>query len=340
MFYEFDLVTLPTNGTLFVNGVAINGSNILSGGTATRILASDIDELSFTAAAGFTNAAIEYRAIDTYGAADRTPATILLKPTGGNFPPDTNDESGLIDENGELPLSGLADLGSTDPDDPDNDPTDNGTDRIYKLTELPLEGILYRPDPDNAGEFLPINEAFLNDPLNEFTLDELKDLKYIANDPTNFPGDEFSYVAIDPGADPTDPADDLEDATPGVITIGAPPTTTNGGIGLDPGTTKKLPFVNNIAGRDPDGSVASYQIDTLPNSRQGTLYLGDPATGGTPVFVGQSLSPADILNLFFSANGSFETPTEFKFRAIDDEGNPTSPRYLHPRTHQPSPRYP
>ncbi|TAF49159.1 MAG: hypothetical protein EAZ61_14785, partial [Oscillatoriales cyanobacterium] len=145
VFYEFDLVTLPTNGTLFVNGVAINGSNILSGGTATRILASDIDKLSFTAATGFESAAIEYRAIDTYGAADRTPAQILLKPTNGNFPPDTNDVSGLIDVTGKLPLTAasLPKLGSTDPDDPDGTPADDGADRIYKLTELPLEGILY-----------------------------------------------------------------------------------------------------------------------------------------------------------------------------------------------------
>ena len=163
VFYEFDLATLPANGTLFVGntdnpangGTAVNGSNALSGGTTTRILAADIDKLYFVADTGFESAAIEYRAVDTYGAADRTPATILLKPTGGNLPPNTNPESGLIDADGKLPLNdaSLADLGGTDPESAANLLT-------YKLTELPFEGKLYlNGDDSDPANLIEIGRA-------------------------------------------------------------------------------------------------------------------------------------------------------------------------------------
>ncbi|MEK0189619.1 hypothetical protein WMG39_32955, partial [Microcoleus anatoxicus PTRS2] len=72
-------------------------------------------------------------------------------------------------------------------------------------------------------------------------------------------------------------------------------------------------------GSDPDGTIASYTIDTLPNVAQGVLFLGDPANGGVAVTPGRVLTPAQISQLFFKSTGAF-TGANFNYRATDDKG--------------------
>ncbi|MEG5000328.1 DUF4347 domain-containing protein, partial [Microcoleus sp. B4-D4] len=83
-----------------------------------------------------------------------------------------------------------------------------------------------------------------------------------------------------------------------------------------PGNTLPVP---GLGGNDPDGSIASYTINTIPPAAQGILFLGDPANGGVPVTPGQVLTSAEIGQLFFQSTGTF-TGANFTYSATDNQG--------------------
>jgi uncharacterized repeat protein (TIGR01451 family)/fimbrial isopeptide formation D2 family protein len=81
-------------------------------------------------------------------------------------------------------------------------------------------------------------------------------------------------------------------------------------------TLKLAPLVAT----DADGTIKSYTISSLPDVAMGTLYLGDPANGGTLVAAGQVLTPAQVSSLYFKPAPSFFGPASFTFTATDDKG--------------------
>jgi len=95
-----------------------------------------------------------------------------------------------------------------------------------------------------------------------------------------------------------------------------PPDAANATITIFPNTTVNL---TGLSASDPDGTVVSYTITSLPIAGQGTLYLNDPATGGTPITTGQVLTPAQINRLFFQAASSFRG-NSFTYTATDNAG--------------------
>jgi len=90
-------------------------------------------------------------------------------------------------------------------------------------------------------------------------------------------------------------------------------------------TTVQLP---PLSATDQDGTVVSMNINTLPPTEQGILYLGDPAAGGVPVTAGQKLSPTDVANLFFKPEPSFVGDASFTYTATDNLGAKSDPALL------------
>ncbi|MBB6612097.1 T9SS type A sorting domain-containing protein [Pontibacter sp. Tf4] len=66
---------------------------------------------------------------------------------------------------------------------------------------------------------------------------------------------------------------------------------------------------------DPDGSITSYTILSLPHRNAGTLTLN-----GQPVMAGQVLTPAEAATLDFLKAATYSSPASFTFTASDDYG--------------------
>ncbi len=86
------------------------------------------------------------------------------------------------------------------------------------------------------------------------------------------------------------------------------------------GTTTNL---TGLSATDPDGTIATYTISTLPAIAQGTLFLGNPGSGGTAVTAGQLLTPAQVTQLFFQPASSF-SGAAFTYTATDNQGSTDS----------------
>ncbi|MEG3965810.1 MULTISPECIES: hypothetical protein, partial [unclassified Microcoleus] len=59
-----------------------------------------------------------------------------------------------------------------------------------------------------------------------------------------------------------------------ILTPNQPPEATPTNLTVGPNSSAPVP---GLGGNDPDGSIASYTINTLPPAAQGILFLGDPA---------------------------------------------------------------
>jgi len=132
---------------------------------------------------------------------------------------------------------------------------------------------------------------------------------------TEFNGTEtFSYEECDSNVPPA-----CAQATV-TLTVSPPPNTPPV---ADDKTVPAIP--NNSIGQlteltasDSDGTVEFYTILTLPPASEGILYLGNPATGGAPVSIGEILTPDQKANLFFQPNAQFEGTTQFTYTATDN----------------------
>ena len=147
-------------------------------------------------------------------------------------------------------------------------------------------------------------------------------IKYIPN--THFSGtDTFIYEVCD--------IDSLCDSATVTVTI-TPPIT----IPSDPPpvaedivapttTNDKIISLPPLIARD-NGTIVSYTITTLPHSDQGILYLGNPASDGIPVELGQNLTPdQEVGQLFFQPNPEFTGEASFTYIATDNVGGISNP---------------
>ena len=291
----------PTNqGVLYIGDPANGGIPVTAGQSLTP---EQLQQLFFQATGNFTAANFSYSAIDNLGAT--SPATaavsaILATPTPVNQPPVANNTNFSIAPNGSIRVTGL---GGTDPD---------GSIASYTINTLPPtnQGVLYIGDPANGG--IPVTAG------QSLTPEQLQQLFFQATG--NFTAANFSYSAID-NLGATSPATAAVSAILATPTpVNQPPVANNTNFSIAPNGSIR---VTGLGGTDPDGSIASYTINTLPPTNQGVLYIGDPANGGIPVTAGQSLTPEQLQQLFFQATGNF-TAANFSYSAIDNLGA-TSP---------------
>lgn len=302
----------PEQGALFLGDPATGTAVPL---TAGQVLAPEqITQVFFQPAAGFTGGSFEYTATDNLNAVDDTPATVSLvlqaptnlAPVAGNF--DVSVDPGVaIDLPSFVPVV-------SDPD---------GTVQLIKITSLPTpeQGELVYGDPAIRSEAVTLGETL--------TLEEANQIFFVPA--AGFTGGSFTYVAVDnQGA--LSP-----NATVGLLTPGSPPTTptpptsptptntppTAGAITVPINPDAILP-IPALPATDTDGTVTSLTIASLPAAEQGTLFLGDPLTGGTPVISGQVIPAAQADNLFFQATPGFTGGT-FSFFATDNLGAISTP---------------
>ncbi len=143
-----------------------------------------------------------------------------------------------------------------------------------------------------------------------------KALKQIDNTVTVKPPDGFNLVTPVLDDDVTDIDTDRIDKELILLLNNLPPIATTTTDNVDPGATKTLA---GLIGNDPDGTVASYKIDTLPPAAEGVLLLG-----GAPVAAGTVLTPAQLQQLQFQATPNFKGTT-FTYSATDNAGLVSTP---------------
>jgi Ca2+-binding RTX toxin-like protein len=103
-----------------------------------------------------------------------------------------------------------------------------------------------------------------------------------------------------------------------IETISEAPEVADVSATLDQGEVLQIPGLNAT---DSDGTIANYIIETLPPAEQGTLFLGDPAQGGTAITVGQEIAPAQIGQIFFQGAEEFFGNVSFTYNATDNTGS-------------------
>ncbi|MDY6992898.1 MAG: Ig-like domain-containing protein, partial [Pseudomonadota bacterium] len=147
-------------------------------------------------------------------------------------------------------------------------------------------------------------------------------------------GDTISNTAIiTRPADVTNPSPnqgnvDSEEATDTLTLVESPiqPQPPTADDKTAPSTPNDTPVkVPSLSGTDSDGSVVSYQIETIPPANAGVVYLGDPEAGGQPLVPGQTLTPEEVANLVFKPNPNFTGTTRFMYTAIDNQNLVSEP---------------
>jgi fimbrial isopeptide formation D2 family protein/uncharacterized repeat protein (TIGR01451 family) len=148
-------------------------------------------------------------------------------------------------------------------------------------------------------------------PSGTVSLNPDQTVKYTPN--TGFDGtDSFTYQVCDQ-------AGQCADATVTVtVSPNLPPVAQDRAESeVNSNATLKL---TPLLATDADGTIKSYTVSSLPTPAMGVLYLGDPASGGALVAVGQTLTPAQAADLYFKPASGFFGPASFKFTATDDKG--------------------
>jgi uncharacterized repeat protein (TIGR01451 family) len=291
--YKIDTLPLPAQGVLFLGDPANGGVAVTPGQVLTP---AQIGQLFFQSTGSFTGANFTYTATDNLGLASAAPATATLTAlTPANQPPVANPTTGSVLPGNTLPVTGL---GGTDPD-------PGGSIASYAINTLPpaAQGVLFLGDPANGGVAVTAGQVL--------TPAQLQQLYFTSTG--SFTGANFTYSATDNLGAVSPAATATVAASPAT---NQPPVATPTNLSTPPNTST---LVTGLAGNDPDGSIASYAINTLPPAAQGVLFLGDPANGGVAVTPGQVLTPAQIGQLFFQSTGSF-TSANFTYTATDNLG--------------------
>ena len=232
-------------------------------------------------------------AMNTLGKTGTDTTSNELTITPGNQVPIAQDANNTVIPGKTVAVSGL---GATDSD---------GSIVSYTIVTLPdaAQGSLFLGDPAAGGSAVTTGQVL--------TPTQVSQLYFRAS--SNFSAASLSYTATDnQGA--TDPSPAIATFSYGNL----PPVSVDftPAAPIQPGA---IVPITGLSATDPDGTIASYTITTLPDAAQGTLYLGDPRNGGTLVSAGQVIQPQVIAQLFFKAASSF-TGTAFTYTTTDNKG--------------------
>lgn len=221
--------------------------------------------------------------------------TIGAIPSGNQPPTVTNSSIGGINPGSVISVTGLS---GSDPD---------GSVATYTITTLPptAQGTLFLGDPALGGTL--VTQGQILSPA------QLSQLFFQAA--PGFTTTSFTYSATDNLGSPA-LVPGTVNLTSSSVSSNQPPIATDVLVSGEPNTVISVP---GLTGADPDGTVISYTITTIPSTDQGTLFLGNPNTGGTPVQPGQVLTPAQISQLFFQTSDDFLN-TSFNYVATDNQG--------------------
>ncbi|TAH16755.1 MAG: DUF4347 domain-containing protein [Oscillatoriales cyanobacterium] len=304
---SFTINSLPPadQGQVFLGDPANGGVRLTPGQVLTP---AQIQQIYFQTTGSFTGANFTYSATDNQGATSPANATVTALVPVPNQPPVATNVNFSTPPNSSRLVTGL---GGTDPD---------GSIASYTINTLPPadQGVLFLGDPANGGVRVTAGQVLTPAQLQQIFLQTT----------ANFTGANFNYSATDDrGA--TSPANATVAAiapapaptptptpTPAPIVLNQPPVGINVNFNIPPNNSVRVP---GLGGIDPDGTIASFTINTLPPANQGTLFLGDPANGGIAIAPGEILTPGQIQQLFFQTTGEF-TGANFTYSATDNGG--------------------
>ncbi|MEG4970203.1 hypothetical protein QUB11_26685, partial [Microcoleus sp. B6-A1] len=302
--YTINTLPSPDQAVLFLGDPANGGVPVTPGQVLTP---AQLQQLYFFTTGNFTGANFTYSAKDNSGATSPATATVAAILPTNNQPPVANNANSSLGPNSSQLVTGL---GGSDPD---------GSIASYTINTLPSpdQAVLFLGDPANGG--VPVT------PGRVLTPQQLQQLYFQTTG--SFTGANFTYSATDnSGASSPAVATVAAILRPGASTPTPTPTPTdnqpplanNANSSLGPNSSR---LVTGLGGRDldPDGSIVSYTINTLPPADQAVLFLGDPANGGQPVTPGQVLTPAQLQQLYFQTTGNF-TGATFTYSATDNSG--------------------
>ncbi|MEG4495494.1 DUF4347 domain-containing protein, partial [Microcoleus sp. D3_18_C4] len=218
-------------------------------------------------------------------------------PTPANLRPIANNVNLEIAPSSAVAIAGL---GGSDPD---------GSIASFTINTVPPanEGLIFLGNPDTGGTIVTAGQILTPADINQLFFQSTG----------NFTKANFTYSATD-----NQGATSRASATVSALLPepNQPPVANNVDLDIAPSSTV---LIAGLGGTDPDGSIASFTINTIPPANEGLIFLGDPDTGGRIIRAGQILRPADINQLFFQSTANFTT-ANFTYTATDNQGA-TSP---------------
>ena len=278
---SFTIKDLPANGTL----KDANGNTLSVGSTVT---ATDGEAtVTFTPNTNWNgDTSFHYSSKDNEGLEDPTPATADISVTPVNDGPDTANVTANGQEDG--PPIAVA-LSGSDID---------GVVKLFTINSLPTNGVL----KDGQGNVLKAGDTIVasgNGATVYFTPN------------ANWNGTtEFDYASRD--------NDNQDDLTPGTATINV--ASVNDGPdtadSVAKGTKGATDLPLTLTGSDPDGSVTSFIVKSLPTN--GVLKDGN----GNVLKVGDSVTANanGEAQVFFTPATTFTGVVNFKYASKDNEG--------------------
>lgn len=282
----YTLTTLPSNGTL-----NLNGATLAAGGTFTQ---ADIDEghLSYTSTGG-TSDSFQFNVSDDDGGSI---GTTTFSITDNASTPSVKTNTGLTATVSTTSTITTAML----------DTTDTGayptSDLTYTLSSIPADGQL-----EENGRVLAIGNTF-----NQYEIDQ-GELTFVSGTTTG--SDSFQFSVSDPGGNSTA-------ATTFDITINAatpyPTVTTNTGLSIGPDATATITSSElQVTDSGVSNSQIIYTVNSAPTG--GTLY-----DSGVALASGQTFTQADLDGGDLTYTNTSGTSDSFQFTASNDAGGATS----------------
>ncbi|TAD88529.1 MAG: DUF11 domain-containing protein, partial [Oscillatoriales cyanobacterium] len=289
---SFTVNTLPPSnqGVLFLGNPDRGGVPVKAG----QVLTPDqISQLFFQSAGTFTGATFSYSSQDNGGSSSEAAVVSLALPKF-NEPPVAANTNTAVTPNAVVKLAGQ---GAKDVDD---------AIASYTIDTLPLnsQGILFLGDPAQGGVAITAGQVLNPEQINQLFFQATG----------TFAGASLTYSAKDSRG-----AIGLTPATASLFlpVVNQPPVTNNSSVSLLPETTVKAP---GLGGKDPDGEIVSYTINTVLPPKEGTLFLGDPTQGGVAIASNQVLTPSQITEVFVQSSSSF-TGAVVTYTAKDNTGD-------------------
>ncbi|WP_347881046.1 Ig-like domain-containing protein [Pseudomonas sp. LA21] len=278
---HFVIKSLPANGTLMLNGVALNiGDNVPATGNAAS--------LTFTPNANWNgDTSFQFAAVDNQNLADATPATATIHVEPVNDAPETNPATASGNEDSPITVN----LSGSDID---------GTVDHFVIQSLPANGTLM------------LNGVVLNVGDNVPATGNTASLSFIPN--ANWNGDtSFQFAAVD--------NQNLADSTPATATIHVEPVNdapngADNSITLNEDSSRSFSAADfGFTDVDQGDSLSAVRIDGLPSA--GSLSLNGVAVTAGQVIAASQLGG---LVFTPAANASGNHYADFTFSVKDSAG--------------------
>ncbi|AIZ62597.1 hypothetical protein PK28_00890 [Hymenobacter sp. DG25B] len=307
------LTSLNTSGKLYVK----------SGSTYTEVTAGNYPGLVLSAAqaaslyflpnstASVGTVSFSYNATDSQGDISTTTAAYSLAITNSAPVAAATTYSGaaIYSTDGQKAITALQ---ASDAD---------GTIATYQIASLPTDGTLYyNTNADGtSGTYVAVASANLN-ALN-LSPAQAASLRF---DPSGLASGNisFTFTAKDNNGQVSNTATYTIPVASSIAPVAAN-TTNSGTILSSAGQTT----INSLKASDADGSIATYQIGSLPTD--GTLFYNTNTDGVSGAYVAftsanigtVTLTPAQAASLKFDPSGAFNGNVTFTFTAKDNVGN-------------------